>query len=53
MSVQEQKQNNDLIKRRTVCDQSDKMKTIKDRISKFKVSIETVYKDRMINCAKC
>ena len=28
MSVQEQKQNNDLIKRRIMYDQSDKMKTI-------------------------
>ena len=28
LSVQEQKQNNDLIEQRSVCDQSDKMKTI-------------------------
>ena len=28
-------------------------KPLKDSISKSKVSMETVYKDRMINCVKC
>ena len=34
-------------------DLPDKKKTIEDIISKSKVSMETVYKDRMINCVKC
>ena len=34
-------------------DQSDKMKTIEGKYHKFKVSMEMVYKDRMINCVKC
>ena len=34
-------------------DQLDKIKTIEGSISEFKVSMEMVYKDRMINCVKC
>ena len=33
-------------------DRSDKMKTI-EGISVNSISMETVYKDRMINCVKC
>ena len=33
-------------------DHPDKMKTIEDSISRFRVSMETMYKDRMNNCVK-
>ena len=42
LNAHEKKENNNLIKQRGVCDQSDKMKTSQDSINKYKVSMETV-----------
>ena len=53
LKSQYQKQNSKLIKICTVSNQPDKMKTIGGWHQQTQVSMETMCKDRMINCVKC